>query len=127
MGEVKMRKEIIIRVVLIFLLGIAMVYYVYFFKPKDSLELYQSIRFSDDYEEVLKLMVDGHEAGFPRETYEAIQNIGYGPREIHQFTLFRYVDKTFLIMTTPGGARLRVFKVEELPKEVREYFLEISP
>lgn len=30
-------------------------------------------------------------------------------------------------MTTPGTVRLKVLAVEELPEEIREYFLEIAP
>ncbi|GAA0339640.1 hypothetical protein GCM10008967_32500 [Bacillus carboniphilus] len=127
MGDVKKRKAMIMRVALVFLIGVVAVSYKLLYIPKDSLELYQSIGFADQYEDVLKLMLDGYEENFPRETYESIRNKGYGPQEIQQFTLFRYVDTTFLVMTTPGGNRLKVMKVEELPEEVRDYFLGIAP
>lgn len=111
-------------VFLIFVGGSA--YYISFYTPKNSLELYQSISFAEDFEKAQKLMLDGYEANFQREDYEYINRLDTAPNRIGQFTLFEYDDKTYIVMTTPGTDRLQVLAVEELPEEIREYFFEVA-
>lgn len=44
----------------------------YIFNPKNSLELYQSVRFSDDFEDVQRLMLEGFESNFKQGDYDFI-------------------------------------------------------
>ena len=101
-------------------------YYILFFKPKDSLELYQSISFAKDFEEAQKLSLEGYEKNFKKEDFEYIGNLDTIPNSVSQFTLFEYDDKTYLIMTSPGTQKLKVLTVKELPEDIRSYFLELS-
>ncbi|MCM3575362.1 hypothetical protein M3172_19360 [Mesobacillus subterraneus] len=119
----KERRELIL---MILVLGLA-AYYILFFTPKDSLELYQAISFADDFEEAQKVMLEGYEGNFKEEDFEFINRLDTSADRISQFTLFEYDEKTYLVMTTPGTERLKVLAVEELPEEIREYFLEIAP
>jgi hypothetical protein len=104
------------------IVGVA-IYYVLFYTPKNSLELYQAIRFSKSYEESSKLMLEEYEGNFSEEDYDFMSHLDNSPNSISQFTLFEYKEKTYLIMTTPGTNRLQVLDVKELPEEVRNYFL----
>lgn len=113
-------------ILMILVLGLA-AYYILFFTPKDSLELYQAISFADDFEEAQKVMLDGYEGNFKEEDFEFINRLDTSADTISQFTLFEYDEKTYLVMTTPGTERLKVLAIEELPEDVREYFLEVAP
>lgn len=121
--SLKDRRELIL---MILVLGLA-AYYILFFTPKDSLELYQAISFADDFEEAQKVMLDGYEGNFKEEDFQFINRLDTSADRISQFTLFEYDEKTYLVMTTPGTERLKVLAVEELPEEVREYFLKVAP
>ncbi|MCG1022892.1 hypothetical protein [Sutcliffiella horikoshii] len=102
--------------------GVA-IYYVLFYTPKNSLELYQAIRFSKSFEESAELMLEGYNENFSEKDYDFMSQLENTPNRITQFTLFEYKEKTYLIMTTPGTSRLQVLDVKELPEEVRHYFL----
>lgn len=101
-------------------------YYMLFFKPKNSLELYQSISFAKDFEEAQKLSAAGYEANFKKEDYEYISRGDTTANRVNQFTVFEYDEKSYLIMTSPGTEKLKILAVEELPEEIRTYFLELS-
>lgn len=115
--------------ILLFIIAVvgfgALNYYVYFYTPKDSLELYQAIAFADDFEEAQKHMLKGYEANFKKEDFEFINKLENSPNTISQLTLFEYNGKTYVISTTPGQSRLEVLAVEELPEEIRNYFLQL--
>jgi len=102
-------------------------YYVVFYTPKNSIELYQAIAFADDFEEVKKLMLEGYEDNFKEEDFEFIKRLDTSPNSIGQFTLFEYDERIFVIMTSPGTKRLKVLAVDELPKDIRNYFLQLKP
>lgn len=119
----KERRELIL---MILVLGLA-AYYILFFTPKDSLELYQAISFADDFEEAQKVMLEGYEVNFKKEDFEFINRLDTSADRISQFTLFEYDEKTYLVMTTPGTEKLKVLAVEELPEEIREFFLDVEP
>lgn len=93
-----------------------------FFTPKNSLELYQEITFANDFEEALKLKLDGYDV--ERDDFIYIKD--RSANRVGQFTLIEYKEKTFLIMTSPGTERLKILAVEELPEHFREYFLKIG-
>ena len=101
-------------------------YYDVFYTPKNSLELYQAIAFADDFEEVKKLMLEGYEDNFKEEDFEFIKRLDTSPNRVGQFTLFEYDERTFVIMTSPGTKRLKVLAVDELPKDIRNYFLQLA-
>lgn len=111
-------------IVLILIIVGGSLYYVHFFTPKDSLELYQELTFADDYEDVKKHVLDGYEDNFSEEDFNYIQN--NSANWIGQFTIFDYDDKSYLVMTSPGTERLKIHAVEELPEEMRMFFLGIS-
>ncbi|RSD26857.1 hypothetical protein [Mesobacillus subterraneus] len=101
-------------------------YYQVFFKPKNSLELYQAISFAEDFEEATKLTLEGYENNFKEKDFDYINRIDTSANSISQFTLFEYDEKTYVIMTSPGTERLKVLAVEELPADVRDYFLDLA-
>ena len=57
--------------------------------------------------------------------YESIEYIQeeFDPNMISQFTLLEFDEKTYLIQTTPGTAKMKIIAIEELPVEIREYFI----
>ncbi|MGM0834772.1 MAG: hypothetical protein ACQEV7_01365 [Bacillota bacterium] len=113
-------------ILLIFLICGDAIYYQILFTPKDSLELYQAIDNADNLEEVhKKLMLEGYLDNFKEEDFDFINNVSNSPKRVSQFTLLEYEEKTFLIVTSPGTERLKVLSVEELPTEIRDYFLEL--
>jgi hypothetical protein len=120
-------KTRIVSGVIIFVILVAINSYIYLFKPKNSLELYQSISFANDFDEAKKLMLKGYEGNFKEADFAFMNRLDKPANSIGQFTLFEYDEKTFVIMTSPGTERLKVLAVEELPIEIREYFLELSP
>lgn len=116
--------------IVVFVILISVSYYFHLFKPKNSLDLYQSISFADDFEEAQSLMLDGYEANFKEEDFEFMSGTNTGAKSISQFALFEYDEKSYLLMTSPGTqgiGKLKVLAVEELPVEIRDYFLELSP
>lgn len=115
--------------IMVFVVLISVSYYFFLFKPKNSLDLYQSMSFADDFEEAQSLMLEGYQANFKKEDFEFMNRTDTHANSISQFTLFEYDEKSYLIMTSPGtqGIRkLKVLAVEELPTEIRDYFLELS-
>ncbi|MBO0588619.1 MULTISPECIES: hypothetical protein [unclassified Sporosarcina] len=123
-------KSRLITGIIVFVILISVNYYFHLFKPKNSLDLYQSMTFADDFEEAQSLMLEGYEANFKEEDFEFINGTKTVANSINQFALFEYDERSYLIMTSPGtqGIRkLKVLAVEELPTEIRDYFLELSP
>ncbi|WP_238602016.1 hypothetical protein [Lysinibacillus parviboronicapiens] len=110
--------------IVIFVIVGGVMYYVYFFTTKNSLELYQEISFLDNFEEVQKLMLEGYEENFNEEDFHFIKD--HSANRIGQFTLLEFEEKTFVIMTTPGAKNLKVLEVDELPEDIRKYFLALA-
>jgi hypothetical protein len=121
------KKTRIVSGIIVFVILVSINSYIFLFKPKNSLELYQSISFANDFNEVKKLMLKGYEGNFKEEDFAFMNRLDKPANSIGQFTLFEYDEKTFVIMTSPGTERLKVLAVEELPIEIREYFLELLP
>ncbi len=86
--------------------------------PSNSLELMQTLRNSDNPE---SLFIDSKNID-----YESIKYIQeeFDPNMISQFTLLEFDEKTYLIQTTPGTKKMEIIAIEELPTEIREYFIE---
>ena len=57
--------------------------------------------------------------------YESINYIQkeFDPNSISQFTLLEFDEKTYIILTTPGTEKMEIINIEELPIEIREYFM----
>lgn len=68
-------------------------------------------------------MLDGYDGNFSEEDFDFINDIETSARSLGQFTLIEYNDRSYIISTSPGTDRLKVLKVEELPEEIRDYFL----
>ncbi|MDE5415255.1 hypothetical protein [Alkalihalobacterium chitinilyticum] len=123
-------KERVISGAVVFVIFISFSYYTQLFKPVNSLDLYQLLSFAKSFEKAQSLMLDGYEANFKEEDYEFITSIDNQANSINQFTLFEYEEKTYLIKTSPGTRgfqKLKVHAIEEVPPEVRNYFLELAP
>ncbi|MEC5424320.1 hypothetical protein QGM71_12540 [Virgibacillus sp. C22-A2] len=118
----KLKDWIIFLVIVLIIVG-GSLYYVYFFTPKNSLELYRELTFADNFEDVQKLLLDGYENNFAEEDFNYIQ--GNTAKQVGQFTIFDYNNKSYLIMTSPGTERLKVLAVEELPDDIRRFFSEL--
>ncbi|GGA80615.1 hypothetical protein [Ornithinibacillus halotolerans] len=120
----KTAKDWITFAIITFIIIGGAVYYVLFFTPKNSLELYQELHFADNFEDVQKHMLEGYEDNFSEEDFNYIQN--NVAKSVSQYTVFEYNQKSYIIMTSPGTERLKILTVEELPEEVRQFFLELS-
>ena len=122
----KTLKDRITFIILVFVIVGGAMYYFVFYTPKNSLELYQAITFADDFEEAKKLMLEGYEDNFKEEDFEFIKRLDTIANSVGQFTLFEYDDRTFVVMTSPGTERLKVLSVDELPKDIRNYFRQLA-
>lgn len=114
----------IVFLVSVLILAGGLLYFVYFFTPKNSLELHQELHFADSFKEVQKLVLKGYEDNFTEEDFDYIQN--NSADRISQFTLIEYNEKSYVVMTSPGTKRLNILAVEELPNDIRNFFLESS-
>lgn len=122
--QMKLKDRILFGIIS-FICVFGLIYYVYFYTPKNSLELYQAISFADDFEDVEKLMLEGYEDNFKKEDFNYINRLDTSANSVSQFTLFEYDEKTYVIMTSPGTSKLKVLAVEELPTDIRDYFSEL--
>lgn len=116
------KKENILSALIVIIAG-GLLYYVNFYKPKNSIELYQEMHFVDNFEEMRGLMLDGFEDNFTEEEFNYIR--ANPVNRIGQFTLIEYNDKSYVVMTSPGTKRLKILAVEELPVDIREFFSEL--
>lgn len=86
--------------------------------PSNSLELMQTLRNSENPE---SLFLDSKNIDY--KSIEYIQE-EFNPNMITQITLVEFDEKTYLIQTTPGTKKMKIIAIEELPIEIREYFIE---
>ncbi len=86
--------------------------------PSNSLELMQTLRNSDNPE---SLFLDPKNIDY--KSIEYIQE-EFDPNMIKQITLLEFDEKTYLVQTTPGTKKMKIITIEELPIEIREYFIE---
>lgn len=92
--------------------------------PKNSEELFQEIRFSEQYADVENIMADGFESNFQQADYAYMSDSDNPVNSVMQFTLIDYFEKTYIVMTAPGIDKIEVLAVEELPKDIKDYFLD---
>lgn len=86
--------------------------------PSNSLELMQTLRNSENPE---SLFLDSKKIDY--KSIEYIQE-EFNPNMITQITLLEFDEKTYSIQTTPGTKKMKIIAIEELPIEIREYFIE---
>ena len=77
----------------------------------------QTLRNSDNPE---SLFVDSK--NIDTKSIEYIQE-EFNPNAVKQITLLEFDEKTYFIQTTPGTKKMKIINIEELPVEIREYFL----
>ncbi|QSS98741.1 hypothetical protein IMZ31_11545 [Pontibacillus sp. ALD_SL1] len=118
----KNRKRIVYLLSLVIIITGGLLYYVYFFTPKNSMELYRQLHFSEDIKKAKELLLEGYEDNLTEEDFKFIANNPVD--QISQFTLFKYNEKSYVIMTSPGTERLKILAVKELPEDLREFFLD---
>ena len=116
-------KRIIVGVAVAILVYGGIISYKILYTPKNSLELYQAMAFTDDMADIEKLFLDGYDVNLTKEDLQYIND--NTPNRVGQFTLFEYNMKSYVIMTSPGTHKLKVLAVEELSKEMGEFFSEI--
>ncbi|WP_345239295.1 hypothetical protein [Pontibacillus salipaludis] len=119
----KKGKRIAYLLSLVFIITGGLLYYIYFFTPKNSMELYQQLHFSEDIKKAKELILEGYEDNLTEEDFKFITNNPVD--QISQFTLFEYNEKSYVIMTSPGTERLKILAVKELPEDLREFFLDL--
>ncbi|NYF25845.1 hypothetical protein [Sporosarcina sp. JAI121] len=122
-------KEKEYKIIIVILLAIIMLVPVYFqiaYKPRNSIELYRAIQFSEDYREAQKLSLKGYEKDFSKEIYEKIVNSSTSPNSVNQFTVLRYDGESYIIETTPGRTKLEILRVVKLPEELKDYLSELT-
>ena len=107
----------IVAIILALLVVVSPIIYWFMTNPSNSLELMQTLRNSDNPE---SLYLDSKNIDY--ESIEYIQE-EFSPNMISQFTLLEFDEKTYLIQTTPGTAKMKIIAIEELPVEIREYFI----
>ncbi|KOS67771.1 hypothetical protein AEA09_03815 [Lysinibacillus contaminans] len=86
--------------------------------PSNSLELMQTLRNSENPE---SLFLDSKNIDY--KSIEYIQE-EFDPNTVKQITLLEFDEKTYFIQTTPGTKKMKIIAIEELPIEIREYFIE---
>ncbi|MEI5909571.1 hypothetical protein WAK64_21340 [Bacillus spongiae] len=117
-------KNVKIGFILIMLIPLGIMFHDIYYSPNNSLELYQRVRFSDNFEEAKELVLDGYEGNFSNKEYNLVKNSSTIPTSVGQVTVLRYEDKTILIETSPGTNKLHILNVEVLPEELRDFFSE---
>lgn len=108
----------VVAIFLALLVVVSPIIYWFMTNPSNSLELMQTLRNSDNPESLY--------LNSKNIDYESIKYIQeeFSPNMISQFTLLEFDEKTYLIQTTPGTEKMKIIAIEELPVEIREYFLE---
>src|SRR5690554_6535019 len=96
--KIQQNKYLIAIFILLFML-ISHIYYAeVYLTPKNSNELFQEIRYSEQYSDVSKLMSDSFESNFKQEDYDYMTDINNSENLVMQITLIDYFDKTFALM-----------------------------
>ncbi|MFL0582021.1 hypothetical protein ACH0B6_05565 [Solibacillus silvestris] len=109
-------KKVFAIIAVVFIVSIPMIEWL-LTNPSNSLELMQTLRNAENPE---SLFMD--ENNFDADSVEYIQE-EFNPNMVKQFTILEFDEKSFLIQTTPGTTKWEIINIEELPKEIREYFL----
>lgn len=122
--EKKTRKKWLLSLIFISMIVGGFTYYTFGLKPKNSLELYQALAFSDGFQHAQKLVLEGYEGSFTEEDFDYIRQ--GTANSVKQFTLIEFNEKTYIVMTTPGAERLKILSVTELPEDSKQFFSELE-
>ncbi|WP_342575838.1 hypothetical protein MHH37_08265 [Solibacillus sp. FSL K6-1781] len=109
-------KKVFAIIAVVFIVSISMIEWL-LTNPSNSLELMQTLRNAENPE---SLFMD--ENNFDADSVEYIQE-EFSPNMVKQFTILEFDEKSFLIQSTPGTTKWEIINIEELPKEIKEYFL----
>ena len=122
----KKEKYYYIAVILILLISNYVMLYFFVVKEQNSFGLYYDIKWSNDYEDVKKVVFEQEEHRFPIERYEDITTNYVAPSQIRQFTILEYgVNGSILLETTPGTRKPYILYTEKLPNEIANYLREM--
>lgn len=99
-------------------------YYLYGIRPKNSLELYQKIISSENYDDFLNLTLTEENIIIDKNVYLQMMNDPLPPDKIQQFTVIQGATNSYLIETTPGKTKIKIINMQEVPDEVRTYFMQ---
>lgn len=110
-------------IIYICLLILGSIYYSFNIKPYNSIQLYQEF-ISSDEKEIQELLLNKNDNEL---LVEQVNNIKSGsPTSIDQMTFLHYQDKTIMVITTPGTLKLQIIDIQELPPDIRSYFLQFN-
>lgn len=109
-------KKILAIFVALLVVSVPIIYWV-ITNPSNSLELMQTLRNSENPE---SLFLNSKNIDY--KNIEYIQE-EFNPNKVTQITLLEFDEKTYLIQTTPGTEKMKIIAIEELPLEIREYFM----
>ena len=115
--EVSYMKKILAIIFALLIVSAPIIYWA-ITNPSNSLELMQTLRNSENPE---SLFLDPKNIDY--KSIEYIQE-EFNPNMITQITLLEFDEKTYLVQTTPGTKKMKIIAIEELPIEIREYFIE---
>lgn len=117
----KMKYEkVALILILVLLISIPFIYKVVI-QPKNALEMYQMVKFAEDFNEVRGHVLEGYEGNVSEELYNEVKNTDLSPEKVRQFTVFEYENETYFIETSPGTMKLKVLGLDKVPEEVHEY------
>lgn len=116
-GIVVIKKLSLKRLVVVTLAAVIVIFYIYFqyIQINNALRLYQKVRFSDEYSEILQLFHSDFKNNFTEEDFlnlkEAMSN---GPaKEIYNYIVFEYQNGTKIwIEISPGTTQYKIVDIE---------------
>ncbi|MDW0115119.1 hypothetical protein QT711_18320 [Sporosarcina saromensis] len=113
-------EKVALILILVLLISIPFIYKVVI-QPKNALEMYQMVKFAEDFNQVRGHVLEGYEGNVSEELYNEVKNTDLSPEKVRQFTVFEYENETYFIETSPGTMKLKVLGLDKVPEEVHEY------
>lgn len=118
-------EKVALILILVLLISIPFIYKVVI-QPKNALEMYQMVKFAEDFNEVSGHVLEGYEGNVSEELYNEVKNTDLSPEKVRQFTVFEYENETYFIETSPGTMKLKVLGLDKVPEEVHEYLKDLN-
>ncbi|MHC8516867.1 hypothetical protein [Sporosarcina sp. ITBMC105] len=118
-------EKVALILILVLLISIPFIYKVVI-QPKNALEMYQMVKFAEDFNEVRGHVLEGYEGNVSEELYNEVKNTDLSPEKVRQFTVFEYENETYFIETSPGTMKLKVLGLDRVPEEVHEYLKDLN-
>lgn len=119
------QNRVLLFLVCMMLVAIPFIYKVVI-QPKNALEMYQMVKFAEDFNEVRGHVLEGYEGNVSEELYNEVKNTDLSPEKVRQFTVFEYENETYFIETSPGTMKLKVLGLDKVPEEVHEYLKDLN-